>query len=449
MNTSTHPVAPEEIMELLDGELPAGRQEFVSVHVGQCPECAGLANEFRSLTATLSNWNVSPIPGPLADAVLASTKKLQSGGKVPGAKFYVRAGLWNWKHWALGFSALASAVLLVAVCLGGFSNHAYTARHRTVPLAISPYFQKQKPVQETASPMMAVPQAKTKSTFSLPAPDSIAPVEVIASDSNGNLRGSGGGGGIGYGNAPKSFTVDGEPATDQQDQLASGPMIARTVSLTIVVKDFAVARATLDTILARHQGYAADLTVSTTEGAPRTLQASLRIPASQLAPALTELKALGRVENESQSGEEVTEQHADLVARLKNSRETEQRLQAILQQRTGKIRDVLEVEQEIARVRGEIEQMEAEQKALEHRVDYAAVNLSLSDVYQAQLNLPMSVGTRLRNSVVAGYHHAAETLIGVILFFAEYTPATVLWLLLLGCPAFLLWRRYRKALAAS
>jgi len=110
---------------------------------------------------------------------------------------------------------------------------------------------------------------------------------------------------------------------------------------------------------------------------------------------------------------------------------------------------VLAVEQEIARVRGDVERMEAEQKALEHRVDYAAVNLSLSDVYQAQLTLPMSVGTRLHNSLVAGYHLAAETLIGIVLFFAEYTPAIVLWVLLLGSPAFFLWRRYRKALLAS
>ena len=103
---------------------------------------------------------------------------------------------------------------------------------------------------------------------------------------------------------------------------------------------------------------------------------------------IAELKSLGHVENETQAGEEVTQQHADLVARLKNSRETEQRLQAILLQRTGKISDVLAVEQEIARVRGEIEQMEAEQKTLEHRVDFASIELSLAEEYKAQIGSP-------------------------------------------------------------
>ena len=69
---------------------------------------------------------------------------------------------------------------------------------------------------------------------------------------------------------------------------------------------------------------------------------------------------MGKVEAETQKREEVTGAHADLLAHLRNSRETEQRLQAILIQRTGKVSYVLEVEQEIARARGEIERMEGD-----------------------------------------------------------------------------------------
>ena len=79
-----------------------------------------------------------------------------------------------------------------------------------------------------------------------------------------------------------------------------GPMIARTADLSIVVKDFDSARTSLDTILARHHGYAADLSVSDAQGAARSLHASLRIPAPELAAALADFKALGRVESESQ-----------------------------------------------------------------------------------------------------------------------------------------------------
>jgi hypothetical protein len=222
-------------------------------------------------------------------------------------------------------------------------------------------------------------------------------------------------------------------------------MIARTVSLTIQVKDFAASRASLDAIVVRHGGYAAQLTVNTQEGAPRSIQGSLRIPAPELAAAIAELRALGRVETEAQSGEEVTQQHSDLVARLKNSREEEERLRAILQERTGKIEDVLEVEEQIAAVREEIERMEAEQAALEHRVTFASVDLRLTEEYKAQLDSPdSSASTRLHNAFVAGLGNAGGTVLGIVLFFEEYGPAMLIWAAILGLPAWLAWRRYRR-----
>jgi chromosome segregation ATPase len=154
---------------------------------------------------------------------------------------------------------------------------------------------------------------------------------------------------------------------------------------------------------------------------------------------------LGRLENESQSGEDVTRQHTDLGARLKTARETEERLRAILHERTGNVAEVLEVEQSIARVRGEIESMEAEQKALEHRVDFASVEIQLNEEYKAQLGSPAdSVSTRIYNAFVAGYRNATETLLGFLLFFEEYGPSLVIWLVVLALPILLIRRRYKR-----
>jgi hypothetical protein len=200
--------------------------------------------------------------------------------------------------------------------------------------------------------------------------------------------------------------------------------------------------------LAPHHGYSAQLNIATPGNAPRSIQASLRVPATELSSAVADLKTLGRVENESQSGEEVTQQHTDLVVRLKISRETERRFRAILEQRTGNVVDVLQVEEGIARVRGDIERMEAEQIALEHRVDFTAVELQLNEEYKAQLNpAAPSVSIRVHNSLVAGYHNASETVLGILLFFAEYGLTLLLWLVILVLPAILVRRRYRKALA--
>jgi len=222
-------------------------------------------------------------------------------------------------------------------------------------------------------------------------------------------------------------------------------MIAHSVSLTLQVKNVETARVSLDQILAHHHGYTAQLNADTAEDSARNLRASLRIPAPELAGALAEIKTLGRIQNESQAGEEVTQQHEDLAARLTTARGTEERLRAILQQRTGKISDVLEVEEEIARVRGEIEEMEAEQKTLEHRVDFATVDIQFTEDYKAPLNSSdNSALTRIHNAFVAGYRNATDTLLGFLLLFEEYGPTILIWLAILAVPIVLAWRRYRR-----
>jgi len=229
------------------------------------------------------------------------------------------------------------------------------------------------------------------------------------------------------------------------EEIRQGPMIAQSVELAVVAKDVSAARSAVEAILARHHGYAAGLTVNTEQNGPRSLEASLRIPARELLAAMAELKALGAVQTETQKGEEVTQQHADLMARLKNSRETEKRLQAILQQRTGKISDVLAVEQEIARVRGDIEQMEAEQKSVEHRVDFATIELHLSEEYKEQLGTgKLSTGRRLRNAAVSGLRDAYENLLGAIVFVMGAAPTLLLWVVVLFFPVRWIWMKRQR-----
>jgi Domain of unknown function (DUF4349) len=93
--------------------------------------------------------------------------------------------------------------------------------------------------------------------------------------------------------------------------------------------------------------------------------------------------------------------------------------------------------------------MEAEQKALEHRVEFASIELQVTEEYKAQLNPPApAVSTRVHNALVVGYHNAWETIFGMLLFFAEYLPAVLIWLAILALPVILLGRRYRRRLAA-
>jgi hypothetical protein len=222
-------------------------------------------------------------------------------------------------------------------------------------------------------------------------------------------------------------------------------MIARTAGLTLMTKEFDKTRAALEAIVKRHQGYLGELKVSAPAEAGRSLSATLRIPAPQMDAAMAELKALGRVEDESQGGEEVTQQYVDLQARLENSKHTEQRLTEILRTRTGKLQDVLKVELEIDRVRGEIEQMQAEKKELSKRVAFATLNTTVKEEYHARLEAaPPSTGSRFRNAAVDGYNTVVEGLIDVGLFLLSAGPSLLLWAAILFFPARWAWKKLRK-----
>jgi hypothetical protein len=445
MSTTVHPVAPEEVMAFLDGELSPADAQAIAAHLERCAECNALAEQFRSTSRLLSIWHVQAVPVKLEERVTDLAAKTCSGLSIGKSSLLIRANFWTWRQWAIGSGGTLAALLLVLAFFLPSLDRSGSAGSGAKLEAVAPQGRERQTESESldrgsgaAAPM---PDRKSKPisgrTFS-----GLVTLNTprIAADSTGNSRGFGD-------PAANSFSGNGQLAGDQ---LAAGaPMIARTVSLSVVVKDFAASRSSLDSILARHHGYSAQLNVSTPENDARHLQASLRIPSAELSFAVADLKAVGRVENESQSGEEVTQQHTDLLIRLKNSRETERRLRTILQQRTGNVAEVLQVEEEIARVRTEIESAEAQQKALEHRVDFVSVDLQLTEEYKAQLNAPAaSVPTRMHNAFVAGCRGGLETAIGIVLFFAEEGPTLLIWLLILALPILLLWRRFRRKIAA-
>jgi anti-sigma factor RsiW len=445
MNTATHPVSPEEVMAYLDGELTAFEAQEVSRHIGQCLDCAALAGQFRELSQSLSAWTVEDAQVGLEQVVQHSRAKSDWGVEHRQATSAVRSGRWTPLHWVFGGIGAVALLLVVLTVIAPFrppQQPVMMTRRMPemdqpaprMPLQPPALAIRQSPAPQGDALQSAARRPAAQAEIGVPVYPMDAPPPPVASK-----------GVIGGNNHPAASALPSAPS----NLPTQAPMIARSVSLTIVVKDFGSAREAVDAIVKRHQGYAAQLSLNTPDNFARSYQASLRVPAPELEAAIGELRSLGRVENENQSGEEVTQQHADLVARLKTARDTEERFRAILLERTGKIDEVLEVEQEIARVRGEIESMEAQQNALEHRVDFASVELQLTEEYKAALNPGTdSVSTRMHNALVRGYRNATGLILGMVLFFAEFGPMLLVLSVIFGVPVWLVWRRYRAAKAS-
>lgn len=225
--------------------------------------------------------------------------------------------------------------------------------------------------------------------------------------------------------------------------VAAGPLVVRTARLTLLPADFDAARTEIDRLTKMVGGFTGRMVVSGGRGTPRTLSMTLRVPAPRLDETVAALKRLGEVSSEGHDGEDVTQQSVDLDARLTNARASEKRLQAILQNRTGKLSEVLDVEREIARVRGDIEEMEAARASLDRRITYATISLEMSEERKVAVDLgPLPVSTQLRNAMIDGWTSAVHSGLDVAIFIIRMLPVLTLWLLILAWPAWLLKRKF-------
>ncbi|PYO99306.1 MAG: hypothetical protein DMD60_01975 [Gemmatimonadetes bacterium] len=135
-------------------------------------------------------------------------------------------------------------------------------------------------------------------------------------------------------------------------------MVIRTGQASIEVDSLERAVAQVRLLAARVGGYVANTVMQTGRGDLRSASLEVKIPAERFDDGLNGLAPLGKLESVNVLAEDVGEEFTDVTARMENSRRLESRLIDLLARGTGKLKDVLEVEQELARVRGEIERTE-------------------------------------------------------------------------------------------
>jgi hypothetical protein len=222
------------------------------------------------------------------------------------------------------------------------------------------------------------------------------------------------------------------------------PMIAHAAELTVSTKEFAHSRSSLEEILERHHAYAAKLRMV---GQPTasSLTVTIRVPSSEFTSAVNDLKTLGKVEQEEQTADEITQRRADVEARLVNAQNTLERLQAILT-KGGKVHNLLEVQRQLANVSAEVARLESERVSTDHQVTFSQVLLSLRE----EVNPPVeSVAAEFRAAAVAGSSDVLSSLLAIILFVISRGPVTLLWVAAVFFPCRWIWRKWHPASGAQ
>ena len=431
MNEITHPIEPEELMAYLDGELSADRIAAASEHLDECRACRETLDGLRGVSQAIRSWHVEStdprVPPAVASALKGHAEQQERSKVVPQNKW--RSLRWPALAWAAGFAACVAILISLSI-----PNLQRTRMPTPMAKEVAQTSVQAELTAPSAGPVSApLDKGQLGRLTEFTKLQAASPASLGANSS------------AALATVPTQLGAREDEDKSATKTAALGPMIIRTAEVSLTAKDFDEARAGMESVLKRHRGYIADLKVGSSAGSARTLTGTLRVPADQLDSTLNQLKALGRVESESQGGQDVTSQYVDLQARLANARTTEKRLSDILTQRAGKLSDVLEVEREVDRVRGEIEQMEAERKNMSNQVAFATLTVRIAEDYKAQLEVvPPATSTRLSNAAVSGYRTMVDGVVDVLLFTLSSGPRLLLWGAVLFLPARFAWKTLRR-----
>lgn len=212
--------------------------------------------------------------------------------------------------------------------------------------------------------------------------------------------------------------------------------------LALIVEDFARTEPQISRLVESVGGYVADQTMLGSPGSQRSARWKARVPADRLDTFRTQIKALGEIERDSLTSSDVTEQFYDTEARIKAKQVEEETLLKLLTERGGKLEDVLKVEIELSRVRGEIEQMQGRLRVLANLSSLATVTIHVRerDKYQPAPPVAPDFATlvsRTFHRSVDGLVDAGKAVVLFVVAASVWLPLIVLgiivgWLVLRG-----------------
>lgn len=150
-------------------------------------------------------------------------------------------------------------------------------------------------------------------------------------------------------------------------------------TIELLVEDLDPAADRLITLVESNNAYIAEEEVAGSPGAKRTGRWKLRVPVDRFEDFVRGVIGLGELVRNQRTSQDVTTDFYDIEAQIRNKKVEEETILKILEERSGKLEDVLKVQVELSRVRGEIERFEGRLRVLDNLSSLATVNLSLRE----------------------------------------------------------------------
>jgi len=210
---------------------------------------------------------------------------------------------------------------------------------------------------------------------------------------------------------------------------AAPPGVSRKViydaTLDLAVDELDRASAKVGDLIASSGGYIAEETMSGSPGSTRSQFWRLRIPVDGFDGFVKSVMALGELVQFNRKSQDVTAEYYDVEARIKNKQVQEKTLQKILEERSGQLEEVLKVEVELSRVRGEIEQMQGRLRVLQNLSSLATLTLTLHE--RDRFQPPAPVVADFPTQVARTWNGSVERMLDAVKALTLFAVAQAIW----------------------
>jgi len=233
-------------------------------------------------------------------------------------------------------------------------------------------------------------------------------------------------------------------ARDEVPEMSAPPsptvmanMIIRTAAASIEVDSLEPAVQRLNELATRLGGYVAGSGIESGKNQQRRAFIELKIPSARFDEVKTGLAPIGKLESLKVDAQDVGEEFVDVNARMDNARRLERRLIDLLATRTGKLKDVLDVEQSLARVREEIERYQGRIRYLEAHTAMSTLSVTVHEPFPV-------VGTAGKSVMGEAFTQAWRNFV-VLLAFAVQSLGVVIPVAVVAIAGWMLTKRVRLA----
>ncbi|HQD42100.1 MAG TPA: DUF4349 domain-containing protein [Bacillota bacterium] len=415
----------EQLSLYIDGMLSQQESLLLEAHIKECKDCREELSMLREMVASCQGLEEKEPPEYLYPMIASSLRRSGKGKWTSSLR----------SKWLKPGLVSVAAVLLVAVVVKG----------------ILPDVTK-KMATDMAAPAAEAPMADTYSAaqnreFSLKmmegagrsgmAGAGIAGAEMDMSEAE--MASDGG-----------TFSVAQAPAAAGDELIAAqhDRKIIKNADISLEVQDFKNQFDAVQRMAEEAGGYVESSRSyvrkhAAAEGEREFMEgeAVIRVPSTEFGGCLDRIAALGKVTNRSTYGSDITLQYMDIETRLKSKQVQQERLIEILS-KAERVEDILNIENELSRVRTEIESLGTQLRGWDNLVQYSTIRVFMTEVDPKDTKVSVlkvdNIWDRMKRGFIRTTNAIMDMIEMIIVGIGYALPVAIL-----AGIAYLVWRKIR------